>query len=114
MTETSTQKSVTFAHPFSLDGIDGTFAPGTYAIEETREHVDGLSFIGYRRTKTTIELPAPNAAYHSRQIVEVEPTDLAAALARDAALGNGQCGKRDENRANRSGSSQASQAERQT
>ena len=90
MTDGSSQKSVTFAHPFSLDGVEGTFSPGTYMIEETREPVEGLSFIGYRRTKTTIELPEPNAAYHARQIVEVEPTDLEAALQRDAKLGDGQ------------------------
>ena len=90
MTEGSSQKSVTFAHSFSLSGIDGIFAPGTYLIDETHEPVEGLSFIGYRRTKTTIELPEPNAAYHVRQIVEVEPADLEAALARDAKLSNGE------------------------
>lgn len=88
MTERSSQRMVSFAHPFSLNEIDGTFPPGTYVVEETREQVDGLSFIGYRRTKTTIELPAPNAAYYSRQLVEVEPADLAAALARDAEVDN--------------------------
>ena len=88
MPETSHQRSVTFAHPFSLNGIDGTFPAGTYAIEESRERVEGLSFIGYRRTKTTIELPSANAAYSSRQIVEVEPADLAEALARDVERGD--------------------------
>jgi hypothetical protein len=89
MTECAAQKSVTFSHPFSLDGVDGTFSPGTYVIEETREPVEGLSFIGYRRTKTTIELPEPNASYSARQIVEVEPAVLEAALARDADFSNG-------------------------
>lgn len=84
MPETSSRRSVIFAHPFSLNGIDGTFPAGTYVIEESREQVDGLSFIGYRRTKTTIELPGPNTANLSRQLVEVEPADLAAALAADA------------------------------
>jgi len=84
MTEASSQKTVRFAHSFSLSGIEGTFPAGTYTVEETREPVEGLSFIGYRRTKTTIELPASNAAYVSRQLMEVEPADLKAALARDA------------------------------
>ena len=88
MPETSSQRSVTFAHPFSLNGVDGTFPAGTYVIEESREQVDGLAFIGYRRTKTTIELPAANSAYISRQLVEIEPVDLAAALARDAEVRN--------------------------
>jgi hypothetical protein len=88
MTEKSSQRTVTFAHPFSLNGVDGAFPAGTYEIEETLEQVEGLSFIGYRRTKTTIELPAANAAHFSRQLIEIEPADLAAALARDAEGGN--------------------------
>jgi hypothetical protein len=83
MTETPRQTSVTFTRPFWLDGVEGTQPPGTYAIEESREEVSGLSFIGYRRTKTTIELPGLNAALVSRRLVEVEPADLEAALARD-------------------------------
>jgi hypothetical protein len=89
MTDTLSQKSVTFAHPFSLDGVDGIYPPGTYAVSETREQLEGLSFIGYRRTKTTIE-PGSNAAYVSRQLVEVEPAELEAALARDAQADHGQ------------------------
>jgi hypothetical protein len=90
MTDTLSQRSVTFAHPFSLDGVDGTFPPGTYAVSESREQLEGLSFIGYRRTRTTIELPGSNAAYVSRQLVEVEPAELEAALARDARIDHGQ------------------------
>jgi hypothetical protein len=78
---------VTFAHPFSLEGVEGTYPPGTYEVTETREQVDGLSFIGYRRTKTTIELPGPSTAYISRQVVEVEAADLEAALKQDARMG---------------------------
>ena len=88
MPETASRRSVTFAHPFSLNGIDGTFPAGSYVIEESREQVDGLSFIGYRRTKTTIELPGTNTANLSRQLVEVEPADPAAALAADAEVRN--------------------------
>jgi hypothetical protein len=90
MTDALSQKSVTFAHPFSLEGVEGTYPPGTYAVAETREQVEGLSFIGYRRTKTTIELPGSNASYISRHLVEVEPADLAAALTRDAQAAHGQ------------------------
>ena len=82
------RKSVTFAHPFSLDGIEGTYPAGTYDIAETHEQVEGLAFIGYRRTRTTIELPGTNVALISRQVVEMDPEDLAAALARDAGGGH--------------------------
>jgi hypothetical protein len=84
MTDTTISKTINFAHPFSLEGVDGTYPPGSYEVTESREPVDGLSFVGYRRTKTTIELPGPLAACASRQVVEIEPADLEAALKRDA------------------------------
>ena len=83
MDETSRQTSVTFTRPFWLEGVEGTYPPGTYAIEESREEVSGLSFIGYRRTKTTIALPGSNSALASQRLVEVEPADLEAALERE-------------------------------
>ena len=87
VTDSTTYKTITFAHPFSLEGVEGTYPPGSYEVAESREPVDGLSFIGYRRTKTTIELPGSLAAYVSREVVEVEPADLEAALERDALAG---------------------------
>lgn len=84
MTDGSSLKSVTFSHPFWLEGVEGTFPPGTYEVEEMREAVGGLEFVGYRRTRTTIALPGSNVAYVSRQIVEVDPAELEAALTRDA------------------------------
>jgi len=89
MTERSSRKTVTFAYPFSLNGIEGTFPPGTYTIEVTDEQLNGLSFIAYRRVTTTITLPSSNTANVSRQLVEIEPADLEEALARDAEAGNG-------------------------
>ncbi|MEI9901874.1 MAG: hypothetical protein WDN31_19165 [Hyphomicrobium sp.] len=84
MTDQVIQRTVTFSFPFSLEGVEGTFPPGTYEVTESREVVDGLSFIGYRRTKTTIELPGQNPAHISSHMVEVEPDDLEAALGLDA------------------------------
>jgi hypothetical protein len=88
MTERTTRSAVSFAHRFHLAGIEGSYPPGTYAIEVSEEPVAGMTFVGYRRTQTTIELPS-NKAYVSRQVVEIEPADLEAALARDLEAGNG-------------------------
>ena len=88
MTERTTRSSVRFAYPFYLTGIEGSYPPGTYPIEVSEEPIEGMSFVGYRRTQTTIELPS-NTAYVSRQVVEIEPADLAAALARELEAGNG-------------------------
>jgi hypothetical protein len=87
MAEILTNTSVTFAHPFSLPGFEGAFPAGTYAVETTEEPLNGLTFVAHRRTQTTIELPStwlPNA----RQLSEIDPADLEAALAADAAKGN--------------------------
>jgi hypothetical protein len=83
MTERLNKTSVTFAHPFTLEGVEEMFPPGTYAIETTEQQLDGLTLVAYRRTQTTIELPSgrlPNA----RQLLEIDPADLDAALAADA------------------------------
>lgn len=80
----SHSRTVHFAYAFSLEGVEGTFPSGDYNVEETTEPVEGLTFIGYRRTKTTIELPRAGSSNFSRQLVEIEPADLEAALARDA------------------------------
>jgi hypothetical protein len=90
MTERLEHRTVTFAHPFVLKGADGTFPPGAYTVEETQQQLDGLSRIAYRRVSTTIALPASNTANVSRQLVEIDPEVLEAALARDAEATNGQ------------------------
>jgi len=86
VTERSRHYSVTFEHPFSLQGLEGALPPGTYAIEVTEEQLNGLTLVAYRRTRTTIELPGSNTGSASRQVVEIEPADLEAALARDAGV----------------------------
>ena len=90
MTERLEYKTVIFAHPFALRGVEGTFPPGSYGVEVTEEQLDGLTFIAHRRLTTTITLPSTNSAHHARQLVEIEPADLEAALASDAEVGNGQ------------------------
>jgi hypothetical protein len=79
MTERLTHTTVTFAHPFSLRGVEGTFPAGVYPVAVTEEQLDGLTLTAYRRVKTTIELPTNSA----RQLVEIVPADLEAALASD-------------------------------
>ena len=83
MTERLTHKTVTFAHSFSLRGVQGTFPPGAYSVAVTEEQLDGLTAVAYRRVKTTIELPSTNSASLSRQLVEIVPAALEAALASD-------------------------------
>jgi hypothetical protein len=82
-------KTVIFAHPFSLKGVEGKFPRGVYSVEVTEEQLEGLSRMAYRRVSTTIALPSSNTANLSRQLVEIEPAALEAALTSDAEAGNG-------------------------
>lgn len=86
MTERLEHKTVVFAHPFTLNGVEGTFPPGAYVIETTQEQLDSLpsSDIAYRRVSTTILLPSSKGSRNCHQLIEVSPADLEAALTRDA------------------------------
>lgn len=82
MDERVTSREVTFAYPFSLKGIDGELAPGTYTVEMVEEPIASVSFLAFRRVSTAIVLSAHGG--RSRQIVTIDPQELAAAEARDA------------------------------
>ncbi len=56
MTVRTSRKSVTFAQPFSLSGIDEVQPAGTYTVETDEELLPGLSFPAYRRIATLIFL----------------------------------------------------------
>jgi hypothetical protein len=77
------EERVIFQRAFSFPGIEEQ-APGTYVVETVEETIDSLSFVAYRRVSTTIVLPSPQFGYTSKQVVTIEPHDLAAALERDA------------------------------
>jgi hypothetical protein len=82
MDERVTSRLVTFVQPFSLSGVDGELAAGTYTIETVEEPIAGLSFLAYRRVSTAIVLSANGG--RSRQIVTIDAQDLAAVEARGA------------------------------
>lgn len=82
MDERVISRVVTFVRPFSLNGVDGELAAGSYTIETVEEPIAGLSFLAYRRVSTAIVLRANDG--RSRQIVTIDAQDLAAVEARDA------------------------------
>lgn len=77
--ERVTQKMITFRHPFTIGGEH--YPAGTYEVDTTEELLDGLSITGWRRTSTTIMPHASTTA--RRQVSEVDPDALEAALAAD-------------------------------
>ena len=62
MTTRTTTKTVTFAHPFLLKGIDRILPAGDYRLVTDEELIDGVSFQVYRRVSTMIFVPGQNAS----------------------------------------------------
>ena len=73
-----------FNSAFNLGGIDGDLPAGSYRIESEEELIESLSFVAFRRVETTIELPAIGSVSLKRQVVAIDPLDLALAQDRDA------------------------------
>jgi hypothetical protein len=80
----TTSKTVTFARPFSLSGLDETQPAGSYTVQTDEEPIEGLSFLAYRRVATVIFLPLRHGGTGSFEAIPVTPEALDAALARDA------------------------------
>jgi len=85
MTVRTTSKTVTFMHPFNLNGMDKMEPAETYTVE-TDEELLQTSLPAYRRISTLMRLPARSIGTMLTQIVETNPVELARALARDAQL----------------------------
>ena len=57
MTLRTTSRTITFARPFSLDGLEETQPAGSYRVQTDEEPIEGLSFLAFRRVATVIFLP---------------------------------------------------------
>ena len=85
MTVRTTKTTVTFAHPFVLGDLDEVLPPGSYAVENDEELLEGLSFHAYRRVLTLIHLPAGLSQRGGlSRTLTIDPKVLDAALKRDA------------------------------
>ena len=83
MTMRTTSRTVTFIHPFNLSGMDEEQPAGTYTVETDEELLQTSSLPAYKRVSTLMRLPARPRSTVVTQIVEVDPLELAAILARD-------------------------------
>lgn len=85
--ERSSRRTVEFAHPFTLDNGEGEMAPGRYDVETEEALIPGLSFIAYRRVRTTMVSPATTHGIAlQRQVLTINPAALETALAKDAQM----------------------------
>lgn len=85
MTIRTSSKTVTFAHPFLLKGVDRILRSGDYRVVTGEELIEELSFPVYRRVATMIFVPADSQNSSSVEMVTIDPYDLQEAQDRDAA-----------------------------
>jgi hypothetical protein len=78
------REQIVFARPFALKGWRELQPAGVYAVDTEEELIEGLSFPAYRRVATTITRQAARAGALT-EAIPVDPSDLAAAQAADAA-----------------------------
>jgi hypothetical protein len=79
MTIRTSSKTVTFAHPFLLKGVDRILAAGDYRIVTDEELIEELSFPVYRRVATMIFVSAESGSASTVEMVTIDPQDLQAA-----------------------------------
>ena len=84
MTIRTSSKTVSFARPFFLKGIDRVLAAGQYKVITDEELIEELSFPVYRRVATMIFVPADSQNSSSVEMVAIDPRDLQDAQDRDA------------------------------
>ena len=75
----TSSKTVTFAHPFLLKGVDRILPAGDYRIVTDEELIEELSFPVYRRVATMIFVPAESGSASTVEMVTIDPQDLQAA-----------------------------------
>ena len=85
MTIRTTVKTVTFARPFVLNGLDEVQPAGSYEVETDEVLLESASFPAYRRILTLIHLHAQPFHPGTTRSVTIDPEELVVALARDAA-----------------------------
>lgn len=83
MTMRTTSRTVTFTHPFVLSGVVEEQPAGIYTVETDEELIGNGSLTAYRRISTLIRLPGRPGSLVLEQVVDLDPAELAAALARD-------------------------------
>jgi hypothetical protein len=84
MSTRSIERTLTFRRAFTLSAIDGPLPSGRYRVITEEEPLEGLSFAAWQRTRTLLFLPVNSLPGKAREVVPIDPNELAAALAADA------------------------------
>jgi len=84
MTTRSQRETVTFIHPFRINGIDRLLAAGAYEVITDEEMIEGLSFASFRRIATMIMVPAAGPRSSTTEMISISSIDLSDAQRTDA------------------------------
>lgn len=84
MSTRSTESTVSFSQAFCLSQFDQAQPPGSYQLVTEEEPLEGLSFTAYHRVRTLLYLPANARRGRTRQVIEIDPVELAVAVVSDA------------------------------
>jgi len=84
MTVRTTSRTVTFLHPFILDGFAREVPAGSYQVETEEELMDTVLSLAWKRASTVIRLRTATGT----QDVFIDPEQLNAALLNDRAQQN--------------------------
>jgi hypothetical protein len=83
MTIRSRRETITFKHPFQIEGIDRPLSAGAYEVITDEEMIEGLSFAAFRRVATMIMVPAASRSA-AMEMVSIGSIDLSDAQRIDA------------------------------
>jgi len=84
MSTRSTEVTIRFSQAFRLSQFDQAQPAGSYQLVTEEERLEGLSFAAFQRVRTLLHLPGNARPGRTRQVVEVDPAELAAAVVADA------------------------------
>lgn len=83
MTNRVSKRLVTFNKPFTLDSIERQWPAGDYTIETEEEPLESKSSLAYHTICTTMILHPPSGKSGRHIFIEIEASELDAALLRD-------------------------------
>lgn len=83
MTIRISQRTIRFAHPFRLSGMDADQPPGTYALETEEELLQELSFPAWRRIATRLFLPRAPGSTILQEVLSIDHLELESAQEKD-------------------------------
>ncbi len=83
MTTRTERFIVRFSSPFRLYAADGVHPAGDYAVDQDEQLIEGITWLAYQRVATFIHLPAITSGGGKKQLVPVDPSELAGAVRQD-------------------------------